>query len=330
MQLLRKIAFPLSVLYALVVCLRNMCYNHGIFGSRSFATPTISIGNLSVGGTGKTPMVALLISLLKDTTRLAILSRGYGRHTKGFLLASPESTAMEIGDEPLQLSRSFPDVAVAVDANRQRGITTLEKSIRPEIILLDDAFQHRKVIPTRAMLLTAYDNLYTEDWYLPTGNLRDCKSESRRAGLIVVTKCPADLDGAGQEAIRRKLNPLPNQELLFSTLVYDTQVKGLNGDLPLQELKDREVTLVTGIANPKPLVRYLVDEGLIFAHLAYRDHHTFTRTQIELLGRKPCVLTTEKDFMRLRGKVANLYYIRVAHQFLGDGLQRMQHWVTDL
>lgn len=330
MQLLRKIAFPFSVLYALVVCLRNVCYNNGIFSSKSFATPTISIGNLSVGGTGKTPMVALLIDLLKDTTRLAVLSRGYGRKTRGFLLASRDSSTAEIGDEPLQLSQAFPDVVVAVDENRQRGITTLEKTIHPDLILLDDAFQHRKVMPTRAILLTEYDNLYTDDWYLPTGTLRDCKSESRRADLIVVTKCPAGLNGAGQERIRKKLKPLQDQDVLFSYLVYDTLLKGVNRTLPLQALKGMDVTLVTGIANPGPLLSYLRNEGFNFEHLAYADHHVFTRKEIELLGRKPFVLTTEKDYMRLRGKVVNLYYIRVSHQFLGDGLQSMRQWLAAL
>ncbi len=330
MQLLRKIAFPFSVLYALVVCLRNVCYDLGIFSSKTFATPTISVGNLSVGGTGKTPMVALLISLLRDSHKLAVLSRGYGRKTKGFVLASPESTATEIGDEPLQLSQAFPDITVVVDEDRQRGISTLETMVRPGLILLDDAFQHRKVNPSGAILLTAYHNLYPDDWYLPTGSLRDCKSAARRADLIVVTKCPADFGEKERQLVIRKLRPREGQTVLFSSLEYDTVAKGLKANLPLHELKAKQLTLVTGIADPKPLVVYLEAEGFHFEHLAYRDHHIFNEKEVGILKGKPCVLTTEKDFMRLRGNVPGLYYIRVGHRFLFDGLSRMEAWLASL
>ena len=330
MQLLRKIAFPFSVLYALVVCLRNVFYNHGIFRSRSFATPTISVGNLSVGGTGKTPMVAFLIGLLRESRKVAVLSRGYGRRTKGFLMATPGSTAAEIGDEPLQLSQAFPDITVAVDEDRQRGISTLETLVQPGLILLDDAFQHRKVKPSGAILLTAHDKLYTDDWYLPTGSLRDCKSEARRADLIVVTKCPADLGEAQRQLIIGKLRPREGQTVLFSFLEYDTDATGLTATIPLQELKTKTLTLVTGVADPKPLLDHLKGEGFQFEHLAYRDHHIFTEKEAELLRGKGHVLTTEKDFMRLREKVPGLYYIRVKHRLLFDGLQQMEAWLASL
>ncbi|MGB5498951.1 MAG: tetraacyldisaccharide 4'-kinase, partial [Maribacter sp.] len=173
MQLLRKIAFPISLIYALVVHIRNFLFDVGIFKSNSFHTPTICVGNLSVGGTGKTPMIEYLAEILKERNKVAILSRGYRRKTKGFVLATSDSKVEEIGDEPFQLYSKLSDITVAVDADRCNGIKKLQNIIAPDIILLDDAFQHRKVKPGLSILLTAYDNLYMNDWYLPTGDLRD-------------------------------------------------------------------------------------------------------------------------------------------------------------
>ncbi|WP_282057012.1 tetraacyldisaccharide 4'-kinase [Maribacter luteus] len=319
MQLLRKIAFPVSLVYALVVYVRNVLYDIGFFKSRSFKTPTICVGNLSVGGTGKTPMIEYLVKNLKDSYKVAVLSRGYGRKSNGFVQATVQSAVEEIGDEPFQILNKFSEITVAVDGDRCNGILNLEQSVGPDVILLDDAFQHRKVKPTFSILLTAYDNLYAKDWYLPTGNLRDAKKESRRAHMIVVTKCPGNLTGDDQHKIKKLLHPKTDQKVLFSTLQYDEELKSTTGHKNLGDLKGREVTLVTGIANPKPLMVYLKDKGLDLEHMEYRDHHFFSNSEIELFNSKSLVLTTEKDFARLKGKVKNLYYIRVKHVFLDEG-----------
>ena len=320
-QLLRKIVFPISLIYALVVIVRNFLYDVGIFKSRSFATPTICIGNLSLGGTGKTPMAEFLVSELQKDCRMAFLSRGYRRKTKGFVLATINSEVEELGDEPYQIHSKFPDIAVAVDADRRNGIAVLEKEIGPDIIVLDDAFQHRKVKPSYSILLTSYGNLYCDDRYFPSGTLRDSRLEAKRAHLIVVTKCPPNMTGSEQTDIVEKLSPKPHQKVLFSFLEYAPMLEGANGNLPLESFRNRKVTLVTGIADPKPLLAYLTDQGIPFDHLSFKDHHFFTQGELDMLNLKEFVLTTEKDYVRLMGKVGGLYYIGVRHVFMNAGDQ---------
>ena len=319
MNLLKKIAFPISLLYALVVYIRNFLYDVGIFKSKSFKTPIICIGNLSVGGTGKTPMVEFLISHLKKEYKVAILSRGYKRKSNGFVLANANSTVEELGDEPFQVYSKFPEAIVAVDADRRNGISALEKNNEPDVIVLDDAFQHRKVKPSKSILLTAYGDLYTNDWYLPTGNLRDSKREAKRADYIVVTKCPPNLTEAEQMDIKNKLQSEEHQYVLFTYLKYDQEIKGSNLSLTLDFFKDKEVVLVTGIANSKPLVNFLNEKSILVEHLAFKDHHFFTADEIDLFNSKKIILTTEKDYVRLNGKVENLYYFSIKHKFFRDG-----------
>ncbi len=312
-QLLRKIAFPISLMYGLVVFVRNYLYDIGLFKSIAFDTPTICIGNLSVGGTGKTPMVEFLISHLKKEYKVAVLSRGYKRKSQGFVLASIDSKVEELGDEPYQIHAKFPDVIVAVDGDRRNGISILEKKVKPDLILLDDAFQHRKVKPSCSILLTSYNNLYSEDWYLPTGNLRDSKREAKRADFIIVTKCPSGLSENERQSILNKLKPKSYQKVTFSYLVYDKA--------PLDALLNKRFTLVTGIADPTSLVSFLKAKELNFEHLRFSDHHFFTEEEIRILNGKEQVLTTEKDYVRLQGKVSNLSFIGVKHAFLGEGEQ---------
>ncbi|MGB5203041.1 MAG: tetraacyldisaccharide 4'-kinase [Eudoraea sp.] len=319
MQLLRILAFPFSLIYALVVYFRNVLYDSGILQSTEFKTPIVSVGNLSTGGTGKTPMIEWLLCHLSAGSGLAVLSRGYKRKTKGFVLAQPISTAEEIGDEPLQIYTKFPEVSLAVDEDRIRGIKQLVASKQPNLILLDDAYQHRKVKPQFSILLTSYGKLYTKDWYLPIGNLRDNKRSSKRADLIIVTKCPPDLDDDSQRRIIWELNPGKDQKVLFCTLEYDINLKGKKEGLSLSGLQNKEVTLVTGIANPKPLIDFLRSAEVTFDHLRYRDHHYFTEKEIDFFNSKPLILTTEKDYMRLKDSVDNLYFISVRHRFLGEG-----------
>lgn len=318
MSLLRKLAFPISLLYALVVYLRNQLFDIGFFKSRSFQTPTICVGNLSVGGTGKTPMIEYLIRCLREENIVAVLSRGYKRKSKGYILASEKSTVEDLGDEPYQIHSKYAQVAVAVDADRCNGITQLEKELKPDVILLDDAFQHRKVKADLNILLTSYNNLYSDDWYLPTGNLRDSKSQVKRANYIVVTKCPQNISKEERTTIKAKLAYNDNQTVLFSYLKYDSELKSAESILSFNLLKGEPFTLVTGIANPMPLVQYLTDKSMSFEHLAFKDHHFFTTQEIQKFNTKDVIVTTEKDFVRLKGKVDNLYYLEVSHAFIED------------
>ena len=330
LYLLRKIMFPFSLVYALVVHFRNFLYDTGVFTSKSYKTPTICVGNLSVGGTGKTPMTEFLIRLLQDK-RVAILSRGYRRKSKGFVLATPQSSVLDLGDEPYQMFRKFPKVSIAVDGDRQEGIEQLETLVGPDVILLDDAFQHRRVKPSFSILLTAFNELYRDDWYLPTGNLRDSKKEARRAEVIIVTKCPKDLPRSEQERIREKLKPLPNQKVLFAWLAYaETFSDGAGGILEYDGLSDKKVALVTGIASPEPLVSHLKSQGIVFEHLKFGDHHHFTASEIQQFGSYDIIVTTEKDFVRLHGKVDGVYYLEIAHQFNADDKEMLQEAIANL
>lgn len=321
MRVVRLFLFPISIAYAIVVYVRNFLFDVGIFKSNTFKTPTICVGNLSVGGTGKTPMIEYLAQLLSLENKIAVLSRGYGRKSKGFQIATKNSTVEILGDEPYQIHLKFPEITIAVDGNRSNGIKILEETIKPTIILLDDAFQHRKVKPTFSILLTAYGNLYVDDWYLPTASLRDAKNQSKRADIIVVTKCMPTISEEEQQRIIQKLKPLGHQKVFFSFLKYAEDVKSENHSISLDNLKGKEITLVTGIANPKPLVSFLVENGIKTSHLPYRDHHFFTEEEIALFNSKDFILTTEKDYVRLKGKVKNVYYLGIAHEFKGDGKQ---------
>ncbi|NER09265.1 lipid-A-disaccharide kinase [Muriicola jejuensis] len=323
MQLLRKIAFPFSLLYGLGVYLRNLCYDAGIFTSVSPDTPTVCVGNLSTGGTGKTPMIEWMLKTLGTDRRLAVLSRGYKRRTKGFFIVHPESDPQNSGDEPLQIARKFPGVTVAVEANRLKGIEILTREVAPELILLDDAYQHRRVKARINVLLTSYSKLYTDDWYLPTGNLRDHKGQAQRADVIVVTKCPAELSKEERERIIQKLRPLSRQKLLFSTLAYSDELIGISGRVRFSSLEKREVVLVTAIADPSPLLEYLDQRGIRYRHLRFPDHHYFTEAEIEGFKEADLLLTTEKDFTRMDGRVPEAYFLPVEHRFLADGRAQM-------
>ena len=327
MWVLRKILFPFSLVYGFVVYVRNRWYDWSLLKSKSYKTPIVCVGNLSVGGTGKTPMIELLISMLKDTRKVAVLSRGYGRKSKGYLLVTPESTVEQVGDEPFQLFSKFKEIAVAVDADRQNGIAILERSIKPDIILLDDGFQHRKVTPSYAILLTTFENLYVDDWYLPTGNLRDHRGEAQRADIVIVTKFPDDGSDALRLEVKEKLNLKSKQKLLFSSLVYNDQLGGSGPFKKIEDLKDKEVTLLTGIANPKPLVDFLRKRKISFEHLAFKDHHFFTPKELAVFSKKSNILTTEKDYMRLAGRLERCNYITIEHRFLDGGYQLLEGYL---
>lgn len=273
----------------------------------------ICVGNLSTGGTGKTPMIEYLVRVLKDEKSLAILSRGYKRKTEGFVLADETATADSIGDEPFQFFRKFENIQVAVDANRQNGIEQLIASgKKTEVILLDDAYQHRKVKAGFNILLTAYGSLYSEDIVLPTGNLREPRSGSIRADVIVVTKCKRDISEVEKSEIAAKLNLKNHQKLFFSYVEYPRRVISSLNALELNTLP--KFTLVTGIANAKSLVDFLTYKGLRFDHFEYSDHYNFRDSDIETLASKPLIITTEKDFVRLSSNESlkgKLYYLPI-------------------
>lgn len=300
MKILRYLLFPVVPIYFFATWLRNRLYDLGIKKAASYPFPVICVGNLSVGGTGKTPMVEYLVNLLKDGNHLATLSRGYRRKSQGFVLGSEDATADSLGDEPFQFYNKFKDqILVAVDANRQHGIEQLMAlGNPPEVVVLDDAFQHRKVRAGLNIMLTTFDKPYFKDMVLPTGDLREPKSGAKRAHIIVVTKCPEKLNDTIKADYLKQINPEGNQQVFFSSITYSNSLLSVNKTLSLDELHN--FTLVTGIANALPLVNFLKDKNLNFEHLNFKDHHDFSQSDIEKLKEKPLLVTTEKDFMRLK------------------------------
>lgn len=299
-KLIRKILFPVVPVYYSVTWLRNKLFDVGFKKSISYDFPIICVGNLSTGGTGKTPMIEYLIRLLKDNYRVATLSRGYKRKSKGFQIGNKKATVDVLGDEPFQFYNKFKyDIQVAVDANRNNGITLLRKlEDNPEVILLDDAFQHRKVKAGFNIMLTTYSNLYTDDIVLPTGNLREPRAGAYRAHAIVVTKCPFNISDDVKKGIVAKISPTENQNVFFGSIQYSNVVENENSNLKLDDLS--KFTLITGIANPTPLVDFLNEKELEFDHLNFSDHYEFSEQDIQNFEKKECLVTTEKDFMRLK------------------------------
>jgi len=300
MKLIRNIAFPLVPLYYAVTSLRNTLYDLGLKKSTAYSFPVICVGNLSVGGTGKTPMIEYLIDLLKDDYKITTLSRGYKRKTKGFQLANDFSSAQSIGDEPYQFYNKFKnDILVAVDANRTNGIEQLkELDNPPDVILLDDAFQHRKVKAGFNILLTTFNKPYFEDFVLPTGNLREPRKGAKRANMIIVTKCPDNLSEAEKNRFIKSINPNQNQNVFFSSIEYSNKIFSEESKKSIDTVNN--FTLVTGIANAHPLVGFLKKKDLQFEHLNFNDHHEFSSDDIKELEKKALIITTEKDFMRLK------------------------------
>ncbi|WP_299115206.1 tetraacyldisaccharide 4'-kinase [uncultured Winogradskyella sp.] len=313
MKFIRIILFPIVPIYYVVTWFRNWLYDKGVKSSKNYNLPIICVGNLSTGGTGKTPMIEYLIRLLKGQKSIATLSRGYKRITDGFVLADENATADTIGDEPYQFFKKFEDIKVTVDGNRQNGIEQLMAlEEKPEVILLDDAYQHRKVNAGFSILLTAYHKPYYEDIVLPTGNLREPRFGSKRADIIVVTKCPKAISKAEKSAMSSKLKLKSYQQLFFSHIEYSEKVISKHNALALSTLP--KFTLVTGIANATPLVNFLTNKGLEFDHLEYPDHYSFRPVDIEKLENKALIITTEKDYVRLSNNEVfenSLYYLPI-------------------
>lgn len=322
MNFFRKLLFPFAVLYGFVTSVRNYLYDKGIFKSHTFDVPIIAVGNLSVGGTGKTPQIEYLIRLLSDKYKLATLSRGYKRKSKGFVLADADSNAAVLGDEPYQFYQKFPEIQVAVDANRVNGITQLlSQNEKPEVILLDDAFQHRKVKAGFYIMLTAYDDLYCDDLILPAGNLRESRAGVERADVVIVTKCPLQLTLMQQKEIKTRLRLNSRQQLFFTFIAYDAFVYSEEKRIPTEELATVDKLLLAGIAKPESFFAYL--QAAQNATMVFPDHHDFTQQDLEKIKEKATnkiIITTEKDYVRLKGKLPKeqLFYLPIKTSFLSN------------
>lgn len=321
MNFLRKILFPFSILYGCVTGVRNFLYDKDILKSSFFNTPVIAVGNLSVGGTGKTPQIEYLIRLLSGTYKVATLSRGYKRKSEGFVLADTTATAEILGDEPYQFYKKFPNINVAVDANRTNGITQLLELVKPEVILLDDAYQHRKVKAGFYILLTAYNDLYIDDLILPAGNLRESRDGVARAAIIVVTKCPPSLTQIQQNEIKGRLKLKSCQQLFFTYIKYDDSVYSERTILKVTDLDPENLFLVAGIAKPQPFFDHLKVKASNC--MTFPDHHHFTYKDIAAILEKAGtrkIITTEKDYVRLEGKLPSeqLFCLPIVSAFLNN------------
>ena len=303
---------PLSWFYGLGVRFRNTLFETGFLKSRSFSIPVISVGNITVGGTGKTPHVEYLIRLLQDHSRVAVLSRGYKRKSHGFQIANESSTARTIGDEPFQMKQKFPKVIVAVDKNRVHGIEALNQKYQDiDVILLDDAFQHRYVKPGINILLVDYHRLIIYDTLLPAGRLREPLTGKNRADMVIITKCPKDLKPMEYRVITKAMDLYPYQQIFFTTLEYGELTPLFKKEAPtvnLDKLKDHNVLLLTGIASPRQMKEDLTPVVSKLSMLSFPDHHAFSQKDIEQISSEfaklpspKCIITTEKDAARIIG-----------------------------
>ena len=332
MQAFRILLIPLSWIYGTVTFFRNKCYDFGIFKSAEFSYPVITVGNLSAGGTGKTPMVEYLVNLLHPNYAIATLSRGYKRKSRGFYIADENSTALDIGDEPMQYKRKFPFLNVVVDANRKRGILQIKSYFQKlDVIILDDAFQHRRIKAGLSIVLTDYSKLFFEDTLLPLGTLRESTSGIKRADIIIVTKTPANLSPIDKRIIIKKINTLDYQKIYFSYLSYGELVSVTSEMESLSEKSKISVMLLCGIANPAPLFEKLKSEFKEVIPQYFPDHYDFKAEDISKLSSQferisnpnKIVITTEKDWMRLQKtelqelvKKLPLFYIPVRMDFI--------------
>lgn len=304
---------PLSWLYGCGVKWRNFCFDVGLLKSRAFHVPVIAVGNITVGGTGKTPHVEFLLRQLQRSFKVAVLSRGYKRKRKGFIIADEQTTARDIGDEPYQVKQKFPEATVAVDKKRTEGIEKLVADDKElDVILLDDAFQHRYVKPGVNILLVDYHRLIIYDKLLPAGRLREPLKGKNRADIVIVTKCPKNLKPMEYRVITKAMNLYPYQHLYFTTLDYD-QPYAVFGHQPLQfdSATPQNVMLLTGIASPRQIEEDIagqLPQGSVITPLTYADHHHFSRKDVELINRRfaempqpRLIITTEKDAARLLG-----------------------------
>jgi tetraacyldisaccharide 4'-kinase len=332
--MLKYFLYPLAFVYGFITSFRNFLYDSKILKPVSFCLPIISVGNLTVGGTGKTPHAEYLISLMKKEFKVAFLSRGYKRKTKGFLIADHHSTLSEIGDEPVQIKQKFPEVTVAVCEKRKIGIKKLieDKRLNIDAIILDDAFQHRSVEPNINILLLDYTQPVFEDHLLPVGRLRESLRAFHRANFIIITKCPSQLKPIDQRVLKNRLDIRPYQNLFFTSIVYGEITPAEKGlTLLCDDTRNYTVLLVTGIGNPAPLLEYLNDQVGKIIHKKYPDHFAYTENDLTELSAlyssidapQKLIITTEKDMVRLKSVqnytpdfFRNVFYIPIEIRFL--------------
>lgn len=334
------ILWPVALIYRLAVFVRNMMFDLGILKAHAFKLPVISVGNITAGGTGKTPHVEYLAALLQDHCRIAILSRGYKRKTRGFLTVSVKSAAVDVGDESLQIKRKFPDIKVAVDRRRVAGIRRLIKmKPGPDVIILDDAFQHRYVKPGLSILLVDYNRPIFRDIILPAGNLREPWRNAIRADIIIVSKCPANLDFIEKARIISRLKIRSEQHIFFTTIAYGKPLPVFtkkhssrrSPDLKSLDHSEAGIILVTGVADPAPLRQFLSGFVEICDEITYPDHHSFGYRDLALIAaryrqiirKEKYIFVTEKDAVRLRKIILRdkelqkaFYYIPIKVKFL--------------
>jgi len=339
--ILKSLLFPFSLLYGIIVSVRNFLFDFNILSITEFKIPIISVGNITVGGTGKTPHIEYLITLLKDDYKIATLSRGYKRKSKGYLLADETSTSNLIGDEPMQIKRKFPDILVSVDKKRVNGVKNLLKSECGndlDTILLDDAFQHRSIKAGLSILLIDYNRPITRDYIMPYGRLRESANEKDRANIIIVSKSPGSMTPINRRIIVKELDLLPFQSLYFTTLNYgnlepvfkNDAINIINEDWAKENFS---ILLVTGIANPKPLKEYLETFSDIIEEVRFSDHYSFQTKDLDLIqsqfekleGKNKIIITTEKDATRFfdmeicqESIKEHLFYIPLRIKFLND------------
>lgn len=319
MILLSILMRPFSWFYGMVLFFRHWAYDKGYKKRYSFKTPSICVGNLSLGGTGKTPMVELLLRHYQADkyVRTAVLSRGYGRISQGLVLGTSLSTVEDLGDEPYQIAQSFPETTLVVSASRVAGMSYLEglEPAAPHVVVLDDALQHRAIQASFTILLTTFSQPFYRDKLLPSGRLRDLPSRAQAADVLVVTKCPSDLSNAQRKEMLTHFSSHFKKLICFSYLDYDPVWKGLEASVKASDYIGKEINLITAIAQPEPLLRYLEGMGIKYKHWRFKDHHFFTPNEIAQLEELSNVVCTQKDFTKLKDRIEGIYYIGVQHVF---------------
>ncbi len=322
---------PLAVVYMAVVWIRNWLYDISVFRVHEFAIPVISVGNITVGGTGKTPHVEYLVRLLKDKYGVAVLSRGYKRRTRGFVVADQHSTVDDLGDEPWQIHRKFPEIKVIVDADRVRALQKIQEEMQDvQVVILDDAFQHRSVKAGLSILLIEYDFPLSREFYLPAGRMRESPHEKKRADIVLFTKCPEKLKPIEERIRVKHFHPFPYQQVYFTKIVYGNPVPLFPEEDPEELLPEKlrkkgvNILAVTGIANPTPFYKYLQGFTDKLTPLSFPDHHRFGKKDMNrirgLLAEKPAekniILTTEKDAVRIAALPADLVPLRESWYYI--------------
>ncbi|MGX9987431.1 tetraacyldisaccharide 4'-kinase [Soonwooa purpurea] len=300
--------YPFSLGYHLGTSIRNRMFDWGISSSKRFKTPIIGVGNLSVGGSGKSPMVMYLAAYLSKYYRTGVLSRGYGRMTKGYHVVNYDSNYKSVGDEPMQLFERFKNrFVIAVCEDRVFGAKKLIEDMDLNVLVLDDSYQHRAIKPGLNILLTVYNDPYFKDFILPAGDLRESRRGASRADIIMVTKCPDDLTEEKKQYYISRIKPQHYQKVFFSSIEYDENIISADKYMPVKNLDYYDVLLITGIANPTQIVKEVGKYSNKVTHLKYKDHHNFSDDDIKKivseykkLGEYKIILTTEKDYVRLK------------------------------